>query len=211
VRRVRVVVVDDHEIVRAGLSSLLGRESDIDLVGMVGTGEEGLRLVDEVKPDVAIIDYSLPGMSGVELCETLTARHPDIPVIMLTTYLEDGIIEGSLRAGARAYVYKDVEGRELKRTIRAVAHGESVLDPKVTGRVMGWARRPPRDSGDQPLSIRETDVLRLVARGASNKEIAKSLGLTENSVKTYLQRAMGKLGCRSRSEAAALASKRGLL
>lgn len=210
-RPVSVVVVDDHEIVRAGLRTLLGRESDIHIAGMASTGEEGLDLVDETNPDVVVVDFGLPRMSGVELCEEILRRHPGKPVLILTTFLEDEVIQKSLEAGAKGYVYKDVEAKELKRAIRAVANGEAVLDPKVAGRVMGWVGKHRVIHGGQALSIRETEVLRLVARGASNEDAAEMLGLSLNTIKTYLQRALTKLGCHSRSEAAAIASKRGLL
>lgn len=211
---VRVLVVDDHEIVRAGLRALLAREHDIHVVGMAATAEEGIGLIRELQPEVALIDYSLPGMSGVELCETVVRHYPQTAVIILTTFLDDEVIFSSLQAGALAYVYKDAEGRDLKRAIRAVADGQSVLDPKVAGRVMRWARKKGRlrfDNGRQALSARETDVLRLISRGATNAEIAQTLGVTRHTVNTYVQRAFSKLGCHTRSEAAAIASKRGIL
>lgn len=209
-RPIRVLVVDDHEIVRSGLQQLLAKDKDLHVVGLVETGEEALRVIPAVTPDVALVDYRLPGMSGVELCEQITNTHPDVSVIMLTTFLDDGVIEGALRAGAKAYLYKEIEARDLHQAIRSVMKGEGVLDPKVAGRVMGWAKKRRRND-QQALSVRETDVLRLVAKGCATKEVAYKLGLTENSVKTYLARAMGKLNCHSRSQAAAAATKMGLL
>lgn len=209
-RPVRVLVVDDHEIVRSGLAMLLAKDAGIHVVGLVETGEEALRVLPEIEPDVALVDYRLPGMSGVELCEQITTRFPKVSVIMLTTFLDDGVIEGALRAGAKAYLYKEIEGRDLTEAIRAVMRGEGVLDPKVAGRVMGWAKKRRRND-QQALSVRETDVLRLVAQGCATKEVAYKLGLTENSVKTYLARAMSKLNCHTRSQAAATAAKWGLL
>jgi DNA-binding NarL/FixJ family response regulator len=208
---VRVVVVDDHEIIRAGLSALLGRESDIHVVGMASTGEEGLELIADLKPDVAVVDYSLPRMSGVELCEEVVKQHSDTAVVVLTSFMHDEVILKAVEAGAQAYVYKDVEGRELKRAIRAVANGEAVLDPKVTARVLRWAHRRSVGYGDGALSLREIEVLRLVARGGTNRKIADEMHVSENTVKTYLRRALEKLDCHSRSEAAALAAQRGLL
>jgi DNA-binding NarL/FixJ family response regulator len=210
-KTVSVVIVDDHEIVRAGLTTLLAREPDIRVIGTAATGQEGLRLIEELKPTIAVVDYSLPRMSGVELCEKIGQRFPKIPVIILTTFLEDTVVFQALEAGAKAFVYKDVEARDLKRAIRAVAKGQAMLDPKVAGRVMDWARKHRFSASDQPLSIRETEVLRLVATGSSNPEIADTLGLAPNTIKTYLQRAVSKLKCRNRSEAAAMASERGLL
>jgi DNA-binding NarL/FixJ family response regulator len=210
-RRIRVLVVDDHEIVRIGLRTLLGREQDMHVVGMAASGEETLPLVDELKPDVLVVDYSLGPMSGVEVCERVTADHPETSVIMLSTYLNDEVIQRSIQAGAKAYVYKDVEGRDLKRMIRTVAKGQAVLDPKVAGRVMHWASNRRSRPAEQGLSARETEILRLVARGATNVQISEAMGITLNTVKTYLRRAMEKLGCHSRAEAVAAASRRGLL
>jgi DNA-binding NarL/FixJ family response regulator len=207
---IRVVVVDDHEIVRAGLAALLGRESDIEVVALVAEGREAIHTVATLRPDVAVVDYRLPGMSGVEVCERLHAEHPQVAVIMLTTFLDDDVVRGALQAGARAYVYKDVDARELKTAIRAVARGEAVLDPKVAGRVATWAQRR-HDARTTALSVRETEVLRLVARGAHNKEISAELHLSDNTVRTYLRRILTKLECQSRVEAAALATQRGLL
>lgn len=210
-RPIRVLVIDDHEIVRMGLRALLGREQDIHVVGMAASGDEGLQLVEELMPDVAVVDYSLGPLSGVEVCEQITARHPEVPVIMLSTFLDDEVIQRSIQAGAKAYVYKDVEGRDIKRMIRSVAEGQAVLDPKVAGRVMGWATRQRPQAGTTSLSSREIEVLRLVARGVSNPEIARELQVSLNTVKTYLRRALEKLNCKSRAEAAAVASRLGLL
>lgn len=207
----RVVIVDDHAIVRAGLSALLAREPDVHVVGVAVSGDDGLHLIRELRPDIAVVDYSLPGMTGVELCERVHVELPDVAVIILTTYLDDVVVKRSLEAGAKAYVYKDVEATELIRAIRAVAHGEAVLDPKVAGRVAAWAGQRRAARSDRVLSLRETEVLRLVARGLQNREIANDLDVTENTVRTYVRRILAKLGCQSRSEAAALASRRGLL
>ena len=209
--QVRVVVVDDHEIVRAGLAALLGREPDIHIVGTAADGHHGLQVVTDLRPDVAVIDYSLPRMSGVELCERICREAPNTNVIVLTAFTHDDVILKSLEAGAKAYVCKDVDGHELQRAIRAVAAGGSVLDPRVTSRVMGWAHRRNRGYGDDTLSLREIEVLRLVARGGTNRDIAETMHVSENTVKTYLRRALEKLNCHTRSEAAATAARRGLL
>jgi DNA-binding NarL/FixJ family response regulator len=213
-RTIRVLVVDDHEIVRAGLRTLLAREQDIHVVGGASNAEDALDLIRELSPEVAVVDYSLPKMSGVELCEIVVRHYPKTAVIMLTTFLDDEVIHSSLQAGAKAYVYKDAEGRDLKRTIRAVADGQAVLDPKVAGRVMRWAKKKSRirfDTGRQALSPREIEVLRLVTQGATNPEVAETLGITRHTVNTYVQRAFSKLGVHSRSEAIAVATKRGIL
>jgi DNA-binding NarL/FixJ family response regulator len=208
---VRVVVVDDHEIIRAGLSALLEREPDIHVVGTASSGEGGLAVIADLKPDVAVVDYSLPRMSGVEVCEEVVQQHPDTAVVILTGFMHDEVVHKALEAGARGYVYKDIDGRELKAAIRAVAKGEAAFDPKVTTRVLRWAHRRSVGYGNDALSLREIETLRLVANGATNKDIAGSLHVSENTVKTYVRRALEKLDCHSRSEAAVLAARRGLL
>jgi DNA-binding NarL/FixJ family response regulator len=209
---VRVVVVDDHDIVRSGVVSLLSREADISVVGSAATGEGALHLIGRRGADVAILDYSMPGMTGSELCQEIRRRFPSVSVIMLTSYLDDNVVAAAMRAGARAYVYKDVVASDLVGTIRSVVAGRTVIDHRVSRDVLGAtdAKRPRRPRSD-PLSAREIEVLRLVARGSSNKDIALTLGLTENTVKTYLRRVLEKLDCHSRSQAAAIAVQRGLL
>ena len=208
---VRIVLVDDHPIVREGLRAMLSREVDMEVVATVPTAEDGLRVITALTPDIAVVDYRLPGMSGIQLCEVLKARHPEVSVIMLTSYLADVVVRGAIEAGARAFVYKDVDAVELKRSIRAVARGEAALHGAVTERVIGWALKASRGLVGQALSAREVEVLRLVAAGASNKEVANQLAVTVNTVKTYLTRTLQKLDCHSRAEAAAAAAKLGLL
>src|SRR4029079_15017576 len=137
------------------------------------SGERGLELMASLRPDVAVLDYNLPGMSGVEICAEIVRRWPETHVLILTTFLDDNVIRNSIEAGAKAYVYKDVEGRDLKRAVRSVAAGNPVIDGKAAARVMRLARS---GSSRDPvaLSARETDILRLVARGMTNNEIGKS-------------------------------------
>lgn len=208
---VRVVLVDDHEIVRAGVASLLARQPDIEVVGSASSGEAGIVLVRDLAPDILVVDYRMAGMSGIEVAERVRDEHPEVAVIVLTTSLDDEVVLRSLQAGVRAYVYKDVGAEELIRAVRAVAAGEAVLDPAVTARVIAWAGQRRFAPAEQVLTAREIDILRLVAAGEQNKEIATELMVSQNTVKTYLTRAMHKLGCTSRSEAVALASSRGLL
>ena len=209
-RPIRVVVVDDHEIVRVGVRSLLDREHDINVIGTAPSGERGLELVGSLQPDVAVLEYNLPGMSGVELCGEIVRRWPDIHVVILTTFLDDNVIRNSIEAGAKAYVYKDVDGRDLKRAVRTVANGDPVIHGKAAARVLRLARTGS-SSDPVALSSREVDILRLVARGLTNNGIGTELGISINTVKTCLERALAKLGCHSRTHAAAVAAKRGLL
>lgn len=202
---IRTVVVDDHEVIRAGLQAVLAREPDIHVVGMAGDGHEALQVVEHVQPDVVVVDFSMPGMSGVEVCERLTARWPNVAVVLLTNYADDGMRARSLRAGAKAYVHKSIDGSALAHAIRGVVRGGgSGEGPDDVAAANGRTNKAV-------LSLRETDVLRLVANGASNKDVAAALGVGVNTVKTYVERTLDKLGCRTRSEAAAIATKRGLL
>jgi two-component system response regulator NreC len=204
------MIVDDHQLVRAGLAALLERDVDIEVVGTAGGAPDALDLVVATRPDVAIVDYQMPGLNGVELCRMLHERHPAVAVILLTIFLDDDVVEGALKAHALAYLHKDVEVAELKRTIRCVARGESVLDPKVAGRVARWSQQ--RDMGqNRRLSAREVELLRLVATGATNRLIATKMAVSVNTARTYLRRAMQKLDCHSRAEAVAIAARQGIL
>lgn len=190
---------------------MLARDSGINVVGTAEDGEHGFRLIGEMRPHVAVIDFALPRMSGVELCEKVVSNFPETACIVLTGFAHDEVIFKAVEAGARAYVCKDVDGTQLRQAIRAVADGGAVLDPRVTSRVMQWAHRRNRGPGDDTLSSREIEVLRLVARGQTNRVIADTMHVSENTVKTYMRRAMEKLACHTRSEAAAVAQQRGLL
>lgn len=207
----RVVVVDDHALVRGGLIGLLQREEGLEIVGEAETGEDGLALIEAAQPDVAVVDHSMPGMTGVELCRVVSARHPNVGVILLTSFLTDEVVQGALEAGARAYVVKDGDAGDIVRAIRSVGEGEGYLDPRIVSRVSRWAGKRRRSTPEAPLSPREIDVLRMVRDGATNREIADALVVSENTVRTYLKRILTKLGCHSRREAAVLASERGLL
>lgn len=212
--RTRIVLIDDHEFFMVGLKTSLAQELDFEVSGMATTGEEGLKLVKEKKPHVAVVDYNLPKMSGVAVCEEITRRYKSTSVIILTSYLNDEIIRRALDAGAKAYLYKDIRARQLKAAIRSVEAGNSVLDSMITGKVVTWSRRKQPVGavvGSKALSIREIETLRLVALGASNIEIASALNVSRNTAKTYVHRTLDKLGCKSRTEAAAMAAKLGLL
>jgi DNA-binding NarL/FixJ family response regulator len=207
---IEVVVVDDHELVRTGLATLLGQQEDLRCLGSARTGEEGVELISQLRPDVAIVDYSLPKMNGIEVCEEVVRRFPSTAVIMLSVYMHDEVVIRSVKGGARGYICKDAEMPELVRAVRAVARGEAVVDPKVAGRLMSFATGSGTRSR-MTLSLKETEVLRRVSRGATNKEIARAMGVTENTVKTLLRRILRKLDCHNRSEAAAVAVAQGLL
>lgn len=210
-RPVRVLLIDDHEIVRAGIKTLIGHEPDIEVVGTASSGEDGLSMVDHLAPEIVVVDHELGGMTGVDVCTAISRDHPQVATILLTTFLTDEVVFGAISAGCRAYVHKDVHASELKQAIRAVVRGDTVIDPKVAGRVARWASVRLTGRPAAMLTPRESDVLRLVARGLRNKDIAEALCVSENTIRTLLRRALGKLHCDSRAAAAATASRLGLL
>jgi DNA-binding NarL/FixJ family response regulator len=206
--RIRLLIVDDHEMVREGLKAILQAEPDLEVVGETGLGAEVPELVAARHPDLVLLDARLPDLSGPEVCRTLKESHPDVPVIILTTYTDDELVQDSIRAGARGYVVKDVERFSLKESIRAVHRGQAVLAPQVAGRVLDRARDHQPPAGGAPsLNKSQVAILRLISRGYSNREIAAEVHLSENTVKSHLQEVFRKLGVRNRVEAALLATK----
>jgi len=210
--RIRVLIVDDHEMVREGLMAMLQPEQDFEVVGQTGHGLEVADLVQSTRPDVVLLDARLPDLSGVEVCRRLAISHPDVSVVILTTYTDPDLVQECIQAGARGYVVKDVERFSLKESIRAVYRGQSVLAPQVAGHVMEGARaREQAGSRRAALSASQVAILRLISRGHSNREIAAEVHLSENTVKTHVQEIFRKLGVRNRVEAAILAGKSGWL
>jgi len=207
-RRIRVLLVDDHEMVREGLMAMLQPEPDIEVVGQTGYGTAVADLVESARPDVVLLDARLPDISGVEVCRRLAISHPAVSVLILTTYTDPDLVQESIQAGARGYVVKDVERFSLKESIRAVFRGQAVLAPQVAGHVIERSRR---QSGSRRSALSESQVaiLRLISRGHSNREIAAEVHLSENTVKTHVQEIFRKLGVRNRVEAAILAGKSG--
>ncbi len=208
--QIRILVVDDHEMVREGLMAMLQSEPDFDVVGQTGRGAEAVDLVEATRSDVVLLDARLPDVSGVEVCRRLTHAHPAVAVVILTTYTDPDLVQECIQAGARGYVVKDVERFSLKESIRAVYRGQSVLAPQVAGQVIERARtRQTAGSRRAALSASQVSILRLISRGHSNREIAAEVHLSENTVKTHVQEIFRKLGVRNRVEAAILAGKSG--
>jgi two-component system response regulator DevR len=207
--RIRVLIVDDHEMVREGLMSMLRSEPDFEVVGQTGHGEEVADLVESSRPDVVLLDTRLPGISGVEVCRRLSRTHPDVAVVILTTYTDVELVQECLQAGARGYVVKDVERFSLKESIRAVSRGQSVLAPQVAGPIIERIRSGQPTEQRPALSASQVAILRLISRGHSNREIAADVHLSENTVKSHVQEIFRKLGVRNRVEAAILAGKSG--
>jgi two-component system, NarL family, response regulator DevR len=209
----RIILVDDHEVVRLGLKSLLERHPQFDVVGEASSAREALELVANTHPDVVVMDIRLPGTSGIEACEEITTRYPDTRVLMLTSYAEDEMLFSAIRAGAAGYVLKQIGGDELVHALEAVARGEALLDPAVTQRVFQEVRRAVKEeeaSAFAHLSQQEKHVLLLVSEGKTNREIAKALFLGEGTVRNYVSSILSKLGVSNRAEAAAYAVEHNL-
>jgi DNA-binding NarL/FixJ family response regulator len=209
----RIILVDDHEVVRLGLKSLLERHPQFEVIAEAGSAKEALEQVERLLPDVVLMDIRLPGTSGIEACEEITKKFPDIKVIMLTSYAEDDMLFSAIRAGASGYVLKQIGAEDLMKAIEAVGRGEALLDPAVTQRVFQEVRRAVKEeesSAFSTLSQQEKHVLILVSEGRTNREIAKALFLGEGTVRNYVSSILSKLGVSNRAEAAAYAVEHNL-
>jgi DNA-binding NarL/FixJ family response regulator len=210
--KIRVLITDDHPVVREGLSAMLSREHDIDVVGEAKDGREAVAKVNELMPDIVLMDLRMPEMDGVEAMRQIRKDHSDIQFIVLTTYSNDEYIFKGIEAGARAYLLKDAPRDELFKAIRAVSRGESLIEPAVAGKVLDRLAELSRQaSTPEVLSDREIEVLTLIARGASNKIIADSLNIGQSTVKTHIQSIFHKLEVNDRTEAVTVAVKKGIM
>lgn len=204
-----MVLVEDHGLVRSGLRHLLEARGPIQVVGEVGTGQEALALLEAVEADVAILDVSLPDCTGIELCRTLRERFPKLRLLALSMHEDLEYVRGFLQAGGQGYVSKAAVDQELLDAVLALARGERYLNPALAMRL---AMEMVREEGEEePLSPREEEVLRLLAKGLSHKEVAEHLSISEKTVATYRERGMEKLGLKSRSDLLRYAVKRGWL
>ena len=204
---IRVLIVDDHPVVRDGLRGMLGGQPDLIVVGEAGDGREALAAVAQHEPDVVLMDLRMPVLDGVGAITRLAAMHPDVRVLVLTTYEEDQDIVRAVEAGATGYLLKDVPRDELFRAVRTAARGEPVLAPRVAARLMGRLRA----AAVEPPTERELEVLALVARGLTNRAIARQLHISEATVKTHLVHLFAKLDVDDRTAAVTAALERGLL
>lgn len=209
---IRVLIVDDHEVVRAGLKAVLDRQPDITVVASVGTGEEALEWLESAPIDIAILDQRLPGLNGVDICRIVQRRFPRTSALMLTCFASDEVVHACLAAGARGYLTKDGTVEDLPSAVRTIASGGAVLAPAVIERLVDMVRRPRgRIGDDRTLNQQELEVLSLLAQGCSTREICDQLQLGEYLVKLRVTSMMRKLKVKSRAEVVARALKVGLL
>ena len=205
--KIRILITDDHPVVREGLSGMLAGQSDFEVIGLAADGDTAVKLHGSLNPDVTLMDLRMPGLDGVMAIKAIKAQQPSSRIIVLTTYDSDADILPAIEAGATGYLLKDTPREELFRAIRAAARGDSVLAPAVAARLMTRMRAPAEES----LSAREIEVLQWVAKGASNTEIGKSLHISTATVKTHLIHIYGKLGVADRTAAVTTALERGVI
>jgi two-component system, NarL family, response regulator DevR len=204
----RVLLVDDHEVVRAGLRSLLDAEDDIEVAGEAGTVEEALTRAPALRPDVAVLDLRIPGGDGITLCRELRSRMPNLACLILTSYADEEAMSAAVLAGASGYVLKQVLGSDLVADLRQVGEGKSLLDPKLVEQVIARMRRgSEEDARLVSLTGRERKILDLIAEGLTNRQIADRLYLAEKTVKNYVSNLLSKLGMQRRTEAAVYAAR----
>lgn len=205
---IRILLVDDHSVVRQGLRMFLALDPELAVVGEASNGEEGIEQVRRLKPDVVLMDLLMPMMDGITAIQKLRKEFPDVEVIALTSVLEDDAVIGAIRAGAIGYLLKDTQADELCRAIKAAANRQVQLSPQAAARLVREIKSP---DNPEKLTERETDVLRLLALGRSNKEIANELVIGEKTVKTHVSNILMKLGLSSRTQAALHAVRIGLV
>ena len=209
---ITVVVADDQTAVREGLALMLSLLDDVVVVGEAADGEQALALVAEHAPDVVLMDLRMPRLDGVRATARIRAEHPGTQVVVLTTYADDEHILGALRAGARGYLTKDAGRLQIAQAVRAAAAGQSILDPQVQQRLLAAAQvaAPARPALPDDVTVREAEVLKLIAAGLSNREIAERLYVTEATVKSHINRLFAKIGVRDRAQAVRYAFEQGL-
>ena len=211
---IKILIADDHLIIRQGLRLILETENDLELVGEASDGSEAISLCKKLNPDVVLMDLRMPNMDGLTAIEKLRVEQPHIAVVILTTFNEDELMFRGLQAGAHGYLLKDTDRNTLFNTIRAAARGETLLQPEIMARALSRANMPMTESrASEPVNLtdRELEVLRAVAQGERSKEIAVQLGISERTVKAHLASIYNKLGVDSRAAAIAVAAQKGLL
>ena len=206
--RIRVFLLDDHEVVRRGIRELLEAEPDMVVVGESGLADEAARRIPALRPDVAILDARLPDGSGIDVCREIRSRDPEIKALILTSYDDDEALFAAIMAGAAGYTLKQVRGNDLVDTVRRVAAGQSTLDPSVTAAVLDRVRNgPPVNKELERLTAQEHRILDLIGQGMTNRQIGEQMFLAEKTVKNYVSSMLAKLGLTSRTQAAIFATK----
>ena len=204
----KVLLVDDHEVVRAGLSALIDAQEDMTVVGQAGSAEEGVRRVGFDDPDVVVLDVRLPDASGIEACREIRSRFPDVQVLMLTSFADEEALMAAILAGASGYVLKRIKGEDLVSDIRRVGAGESLLDPAMTDKLFQRLRQGPKeDPLLSRLTNQERTIINHIAEGLTNRQIAEKMFLAEKTVKNYVSNLLAKMGMSRRSEAAAYVAR----
>lgn len=207
---VRVFLLDDHEIVRRGVKEFLEAEGDLEVVGEAGSAAEALARIPPTRPDVAVLDVRLPDGDGVQVCREIRSAHPEIQCLMLTSFVDDEALFQAIMAGASGYVLKQIKGGDVVEAVRSVAAGRSLLDPSVTARVVERLRKgSEEDELLARLSPQERNILRLIADGLTNRQIAEQVHLAEKTVKNYVSNLLAKLGMERRTQAAVYAARLG--
>ena len=202
IKSLKILVVDDHDIVRRGLVMILSRQEDLLVVGEAGTAYEALKKARELKPDVVVLDIRLPDRTGIEVCRDIRAENPDVMVLMLTSYSDEEAVIGSIMAGASGYLLKEIRSQEIVTAVRRVGAGQSLLDPKVTAGVLERVRRSIDNDPIAHLNDQERRILDLIAEGKTNREIADEVHLSDKTVKNYVSNILRKLDVSGRSQAA---------
>jgi NarL family two-component system response regulator LiaR len=213
---VRVLICDDQTVVREGLAAILSTDPEIEVVGMAGDGRQMLSLLPETRPDIVLMDLKMPVMNGVQATRRLHADHPDVHVLILTTYSDDVWLFDAIRAGASGYLLKDTRRGDLIAAVKGTVQGKAFLDPAVAGKVMLQAvtappDRPQGETRAEAFTERELEILHLIVEGQSNPEIAQRLHLAPGTVRNYVSAILGKLGVSDRTQAAVVAVKEGLV
>jgi DNA-binding NarL/FixJ family response regulator len=210
-RPIRVLLVDDHAVVRRGLRGFFDLLDDIEVVGEAADGNAAVAEAQRLEPDVILMDLIMPGLDGLRAIAAIRQSHPEIEIVALTSFIEEEKVTAALEAGAAGYLLKDAEADEVTRAVRAAHAGETPLDPAVVRLLAQRMRQRTTQARVEPLTDRERDVLSLVGRGASNKEIAQALFITERTARTHVSNILGKLGLASRTQAALYAVERNLV